>query len=73
MLINNVTYQRETVSERPIRQPLNSSYMQVLGELSRPVSTGSTQGQAERTMVLFGQLQRKPEKRAFIKCAPEKA
>ena len=23
MLINNATYQRETLSERPIRQPLN--------------------------------------------------
>ena len=24
VLINNATYQRETLSERPIRQPLNS-------------------------------------------------
>ena len=24
VLINNVTYQRETLSERPIRQPLNT-------------------------------------------------
>ena len=26
VLINNDTYQRETLSERPIRQPLNAKY-----------------------------------------------
>ena len=26
VLINNATYQRETLSERPIRQPLKSSW-----------------------------------------------
>ena len=34
---------------------LKPNYKQVLGELSRPVSTGSTPGQAERTRVVFDQ------------------
>ena len=41
---------------------LNPNYKQVLGELSRPVRTGSTPGQAERTRVFLGQLQRRPGK-----------
>ena len=35
----------------------------VLGELSRPVITGSTTGQAEHTKVLLGLFQRKPKKK----------
>ena len=30
VLINNATYQRETLSERPIRQPLNSLFPMVV-------------------------------------------
>ena len=30
VLINNATYQRETLSERPIRQPLTESFSAVI-------------------------------------------
>ena len=30
VLINKVTYQRETLSERPIRQPLSTSHYQMV-------------------------------------------
>ena len=29
MLINNATYQRQTLSERPIRQPLKENYVMI--------------------------------------------
>ena len=32
VLINNATYQRETLSDRPIRQPLNKCHMWLFGK-----------------------------------------
>ena len=39
MLINNVTYQRETLSERPIRQPLIYYFPNIVKILNKEIKT----------------------------------
>ena len=59
-----------------LKQCLNPNYKQVLGELSRPVSTGSTTGHCAHCCAqafFLVQFKINPEEKTIIKCAWEKA